>query len=365
MSATNRNRDNPSAGDRESFGLVQVLRGIAASWVVFFHASEGHHIDQLKAAIPAWTHPVFDLGNNGVAIFFALSGFVIAHSLRNDWITFRYLGLFALRRSIRLDPALWASIALFIGFAALSATVKVEPFSAPSVPTILSNATYTQLFLGLPSINPVYWTLCYEVQFYLVLVLCVMAAQRFGTSAYLVPFMAAAAWGCGLLSQPFNGLFVDRWHCFFLGTLAYWSLNSRKALFGFVLLLLALAASGPNLFTIICMLTAFGLLVAGKTGYIRTGLSIRPLLFFGTISYSLYLIHNPISGASFFLLERAAIPQWLSLLISFAACIVAAAAFWFIIERPTMRLAHRVKLPRKREVASGFAGHTEAMPRGA
>jgi len=358
-------RAEPPSGGRESFGLVQVLRGIAASWVVLFHASEGQHIDRLKASIPIWTHPIFDVGNNGVAIFFALSGFVIAHSLRNDRITFGYVGRFALRRSIRLDPALWASIALFIGFAALSSFVKAESFTPPSAAVILSNATYTQLFLDFPSINPVYWTLCYEVQFYLMLVLCVMAAQRFGRLVYLVPFAAAVAWGCSVLEQPFAGLFVDRWHCFFLGALAYWSMKSDTALVGFVVLLAALAAVGPNLFTIICMLTAVGLLVAGKTGFIRNGLAWRPLLFLGTVSYSLYLTHNPVAGASFFLLERYGVPQWASLIISFAACVAAAAAFWFVIERPTMRLAHRVKLPRSREVISGFASDAEIRPQNA
>ena len=351
--------------DRESFGLVQVLRGIAASWVVLFHASEGHHIDRLKESIPTWTHPIFDVGNNGVAIFFALSGFVIAHSLRNDHISFGYLGRFALRRSIRLDPALWASIALFIGFAALSSFVKSESFAAPSTAVILSNATYTQLFLGVPSINPVYWTLCYEVQFYLVLVLCVMAAQRFGRLVYLVPFAVAVAWGCGVLEQPVAGLFVDRWHCFYLGALAYWAVKSDRALVGFALLLVALAAARPDLFTVICMLTAAGLLVAGKTGFIRNGLAWRPLLFLGTVSYSLYLTHNPVAGAAFFLLEKAGVPQWASLVISCAACVTAAAAFWFVIERPTMRLAHRVKLPRSREVVSGFASDAEITPQNA
>jgi peptidoglycan/LPS O-acetylase OafA/YrhL len=113
--------------DRECFGFVQLLRGIAASRVVRFHASEGHHIDRLKAPIPAWAHPVFDAGNNGVAIFFALSGFVIAHSLCRDRITLGYLGRFALGRSIRLNPALWASIVLFVGLAALSSFVKPSP----------------------------------------------------------------------------------------------------------------------------------------------------------------------------------------------------------------------------------------------
>lgn len=324
-------------------------------WVVLFHAEEGRHIDTLMKSIPGWTHPVFQLGNNGVAIFFALSGFVIAHSVRNDRISLAYVGRFALRRSIRLDPAYWASMILFVGMAALSATVKAEPFALPSFAQIAANVTYTQLFFGIASINTVYWTLCYEVQFYLVLVLCVMVAQRLGRGFYVIPFAIAVLWGTGLFTEPVRGLFVDRWHCFFLGALAYWGIKSRWSLAGFITLSIALALSVPDIFTIICMITATGLLVAGKTGFIARGIGWRPLLFLGTVSYSLYLTHNPITGASFFILAKLGVPEWAALAVTIATCIIGAGLFWFAIERPTMKLAHRIKLRRDSEVESGFA----------
>ena len=345
----------PQPAVRENFTFVHSLRGIAAMWVVLFHAAEGRHIDALLASIPHWATLVFELGNNGVAIFFALSGFVIAHSLRNDWITPGYVGRFALRRSIRLDPSYWASMILFVAFAGISAAVKGEAFGLPPFKDVIANITYTQLFAGVPSINIVYWTLCYEVQFYLVLILFVMAAQRFGRGVYLLALAAALAWGSGLLTSPIQGLFVDRWHCFYIGALACWAKSSRMSLVGFVLLALVLFGSAQTLFTIISVGTAAALLIASKTGYIRHGLGWRPLLFLGTISYSLYLTHNPITGASFFLLERLGLPDWAALVATIAACIAGAAVFWYLVERPTMSLARHVKLPRNREVEFGFA----------
>lgn len=351
----------PSALKRESFGLVQVLRGVAASWVVLFHASQGHHIDALKASIPSWIHPLFDWGNNGVAIFFALSGFVISHSLGNDRISVRYLGRFALRRSIRLDPALWASILLYIAFGWLSSVAKAEPYSWPKFAVVLSNATYTQLFFNLPSLDPVYWTLCYEVQFYLILIISIWAAQRVGSFIFIIPFAAALLWGCRLLTQPFPGLFVDRWHCFFLGVLSYWAIEDRRALIGFLLLSAALILAKPDLFTTICLITAAGLLVAGTTGFIKRGLAWPPLLFLGTISYSLYLTHNPITGASFFLLDKLGVPQWAALLASLGLCVIVSGLFWIIIERPTMRLAHKIKLPPFGAVTLKFASDEQRV----
>ena len=67
----------------------------------------------------------------------------------------------------------------------------------------LANVTYTQLFLGLASVNTVYWTLTYEMQIYLVVVICVMAAQRLGSLVYLVPFAVGLTFGTHLLNSPF------------------------------------------------------------------------------------------------------------------------------------------------------------------
>lgn len=333
------------------YPLVQGLRGIAALWVVLFHASAAGH----GLSLPTWLRPLFTLGNNGVAIFFALSGFVIAHSIRDDCITLSYIGRFALRRSLRLDPAYWASIALFIAFTAAAATIAREPFLPPSTGQLAANLTYTQLFLNYASINDVYWTLCYEVQFYLVLVFWVMAAQRFGRSVYTMPFAAAVLWGTGLLGNPMAGLFLDLWHGFFLGVLAYWAISSREARLAFCVLCVALIVSSPPIFTIVCILTSAGLLIATRSGYIERSPG-RSLLFLGTISYSLYLTHNPVAGAVFFVLAKIGAPELLALPVSIAACISAATAFWFVIERPTMKLAQRVPLRQPTRVTSASEG---------
>jgi peptidoglycan/LPS O-acetylase OafA/YrhL len=326
---------------------VQGLRGIAALWVVLFHASAGGHVPH---------NFLFDLGDNGVAIFFALSGFVIAHSIRGHKITPGYIGRFALRRSIRLDPALWASIALFVAFAFVSARTKHQPFAAPSLADLGANVTYTQIFFDLPSINTVYWTLTYEVQFYLVLVVCVMAAQRLGSRIYLIPFAVALTFGTRLLTSPVPGLFVDNWHCFFLGALAYWAYDRKGALIAFAVLGSAVVLFSPTPFNLISTATAFGLMVARETGHIRY--SPKPLLFLGAVSYSLYLTHNPVAGASFFLASRFGLSQLSGLIIALTACLAVSSAFWWLIERPTMSLARKIRM----QGASGSI-HPAAEPK--
>src|SRR5208282_311558 len=99
---------NMKLGEKR-FLLVDALRGIAAMSVVVFHLAEGHHVDQFMTVAPVWLITVIEHGDLGVAIFFVLSGFVIAHSLYGRNVTLSLAGRFMLRRSLRLDPPYWVA----------------------------------------------------------------------------------------------------------------------------------------------------------------------------------------------------------------------------------------------------------------
>ena len=330
------------------FTLVHALRGLAALWVVLFHVAEAGHINGLRSQLPSWADVLFTAGHLGVAVFFALSGFVITHSVAGASITSSYIGRFALRRSIRLDPPYWASILFVVAVGYLSAQVKGEPFAFPSFPQTLAHLFYLQTLLGFPQINWVYWTLTYEIQFYLVLVLLIMAAQRFRVAPpviVLLPFLATMAFWLGLMTLP-TGLFVNLWHAFLAGVLAYWGKTSRLALYAFIGVCVLSLALSPDDFTILSIGTAILLHVAFRTGYIYRGLDWRWVQFLGTVSYSLYLIHNPIVGGVSFLTARWIGSDLVTLVLSVAASILAAAAFWYLLERPSLALAHRIRMPK-------------------
>jgi peptidoglycan/LPS O-acetylase OafA/YrhL len=73
------------------------------------------------------------------------------------------------------------------------------------------------------------------------------------------------------------------------------------------------------------------------------------LQFVGMVSYSLYLIHNPVMGAGFNVayrvLPRTALGELVALLGVFAFVCACAFAFWWLIERTSTALSRRLRLP--------------------
>lgn len=337
----------PTVMKKLRFTFVDALRGVAASTVVLFHAVEGGHIPELFEAIPSPFQTVLKHGDFGVAIFFVLSGFVIAHSLGAERLSLVGALRFMLKRSIRLDPPYWAAIVIAIGFSLLaSAIVKNRPADTFSAAQITSHLLYLQGLLGFKQINPVFWTLCLEIQFY-----CIYALLLLTRSGPLVvaAFLVSLLWPIGF-GPAAPGLFVEFWYAFLLGVGANFAWQNPAARSWFLAYVTVIAASAiyqpnSNYFALICCATAISLLTVAVAGQLAVLLDWRWLQFLGTISYSLYLIHNPVTGAAFrvgySLTGRTVYTEALWWVVSLMACICAASLLWFLIERPSARLARQ------------------------
>ena len=121
---------------------------------------------------------LFAHGGLGVQVFFVISGMVIAYSVGDARVTPSYLGRFALRRSLRLDPPYWSVILLFLAMRWAAAGVGHPMGPARPPQQVWSNVFYLQHILGQDDLVVVFWTLCLEVQFYIVLVLLLGLVQR-------------------------------------------------------------------------------------------------------------------------------------------------------------------------------------------
>ena len=133
-----------------------------------------------------------------------LSGFVIAFSLRRDRMTLGYIGLLALRRSIRLDPPYWVGIITMLAVMVVRNSATHARVDRPSGMQLLAHLLYLQEILGYGSINVVLWTLCIEIQFYLLTCVILWALQSLcrlvripelkANTAFVALFVVALVW---------------------------------------------------------------------------------------------------------------------------------------------------------------------------
>jgi peptidoglycan/LPS O-acetylase OafA/YrhL len=281
-------------------------------------------------------------------------------------MTGRSVGHFMLRRSIRLDPPYWASIALALTIASLrgalhGGTIGVEPG------VVLAHMFYVQELLRLPEIQVVYWTLTYEIQFYFVYALLLWwntQAERIKVrpAAAILPtillllaaFIAAAEHREWVL----HGLFLNYWHAFAAGVLAYYGGFRRNnaclvLCIGLSCVMLMSAPLTAEVFNTPAALTAIGLAILGRFDKL-SALSGHPFKGLGTISYSLYLVHIPailaLVSVAVRLFPRSLAGSIGSYLFVIGGAVCFAALFWWAIERPSHAFARRIRMrPRKAE----------------
>ncbi|WP_167402104.1 acyltransferase family protein [Komagataeibacter swingsii] len=331
------------------FTLVDGLRGIAASSVVLFHCVEGHHVDHLLDALPAVVRQTVECGYLGVWIFFALSGFVIAHSLYGKSLSVSDFGRFILKRSLRLDIPYWTTIALTIAYTIASAhIVKDKGPSGFSAGQIIAHVFYLQDLLHFQPISAVFWTLCLEIQFYLIYAVIIRAGITGITIACVVSLLAPL----GLMPSLPHGVFLKFWYAFLVGVAAYWAWRRndlRYKFAGFVTILVIIAIMRGNPTILVSAMTATLLCAAGILGNIYSAMNWRWLQFMGGISYSLYLTHNMAIGLTFRILSliiksHTALVELAFLVMALAATIGGAFVFWWLVERPSSNLSKKITL---------------------
>ncbi|MDE1902143.1 MAG: acyltransferase [Alphaproteobacteria bacterium] len=316
------------------FAFVDALRAIAALSVVLFHALEGDHIPIIYDRVPWLLQAIVSRANAGISIFFVLSGFVISHSLAGRALAVADVGRFMLKRSLRLDPPYWAAIAISC---AIVLAKGLPMFTAWQV---AAHLIYVQDLLGFEDISPIFWTLCLEVQFYFVFALLLLSRSRMlMIAAFLVsiPLSTVILW---------HGLFTLLWYGFLLGVGAYFAANRLvKAwmFFTYCLCLQGVAVAMNDQFMTVGVWTAIALYIVSLRQALTTAMNWRWIQFVGMISYSLYLIHSPVTGVAFRLVNMTVGNGYgaevVGLAASLTGSILAAWAMYQLIERPSIRIA--------------------------
>ena len=350
---------------------IDSIRGIAALLVAFLHICEAYL--QIPAAK---THGTFlyeiayqlNIGQVGVIAFFAISGFVICPTLKGG----RYDGArnFLISRFFRLFPAFWISMVLAL------LVLVIWPGKTIDMLQVLGNIPMFYSFFHVEPLLRLYWTLEVELIFYflcLTLFLCgwlhkplylffvgllLMGASKWifsrgdivreienalgGNWPYLPLNLCIMLWG-GL----FRIWYDDRQRMCTLGSI---SIPVGSLTFGLLLailwqplvLLCTWIVQGKlwALHEMIQYFLGLGLFVTGAL-YIK--LNNRFLVWLGTISYSIYLLH-PIAIYGLLTLISTKLPDWgnwhlvVYLLVCSLLAILLAGLVYHCVEKPAIKI---------------------------
>ncbi|HET6399306.1 MAG TPA: acyltransferase, partial [Candidatus Thermoplasmatota archaeon] len=351
---------------------LTILRGAAALAIVVFHAFAQYK--GLRGWPDGGAPPFLNHFWIAVDLFFVLSGFLIAGPWLNHPALVRKAwrwGIYLRRRAVRIVPPYYAAVAVAVAVLAMSARGLLPPY--PDLPPAAGwRDVWSHLLFLHPlhpdtffSLNPVFWTLGVEAQFYLALPLLAAA-----TSLWPRATVAAAAattlavryatyspdLALGLIGFQLPGFTFH----FVLGILAA-RLMGRQAkvprwlertwwlpatlLVALPLLLLppgatAQATESRLAHVLVRPLVAMGFalavfFLARRPVPDRAGPGLAGGVWLGRISYSLYLIHIPVLMVAHGLVG---LPFWAYLLVGTGLCLAASALFFWAVERPCLRL---------------------------
>jgi peptidoglycan/LPS O-acetylase OafA/YrhL len=346
------------------------LRGVAAITVAWFHIY-ANTLESTRDWVGPAISAIFNRGRFGVHLFFVLSGFVLALTLIKPRPIRRLndVARYMLRRSVRLDIPYWACAALYL-IAAPFIAAQPNVFSAwewkLSAWNALSSALYFVPILGDHKIVPVVWTLVLEVQFYLLFALALYAAeriaQRMGRDVEPVQVAAlatlaaiAALFRLGVI--PYYPLIVFPYlSLFLLGVSAFYLIERlRGAVLLSALTVLPIAAGqlrDVDTDMLAGLLSALLVLIASAWKPLRNGLSSKLALFFGGLSYTVYLTHSLMGNLLVQPLHPLARQHpavgLLGCALALTATFVVSALLWRWVERPAIALSRRIRLSGQR-----------------
>ena len=342
------------------FESLDVCRACAALAVCIFHfaGSKGYLAADSALRTVTW------YGQYGVEAFFVISGFVIPWSMQRSGYEVRRYPRFLARRLTRLDPPYLISIGVVFALAWLAIALLGERAPDPPTlhwPALLAHLGYANAVLEYEWLNPVYWSLGIEFQYYLALGLIypVIASDSRLVRIAGIAGLLALSW---LPCQPH---LLPHWlPIFALGFVTFqWKSGRVPRIECAVMLAVVCTVSCLLLgYTKTCAGLAVVLAIFHGEGIARMRW-MRPLASAGLISYSVYLLHWPIGRLvlSFGRLSDSTAVRVALIIVAVLLTLLASWIFYRLIEKPSQRLAGKIRYdhPRASRVTEGALGSRE------
>jgi peptidoglycan/LPS O-acetylase OafA/YrhL len=296
----------------ERFVVLDSWRGIAACLVALFHLDAYSHLYGVPFLRNSWLF---------VDFFFVLSGFVIAANYQQRLLDGFGVGRFLFLRLGRLYPLHFAMLVLFISWELLKVLRRIlipelssmallsTPQEAPD--TILANLLLIQSLhlYDFLTWNVASWSISTEFYTYVVFAVCLIGLRKHAWVALLFAMIGGPVliamlskrnmgtvydWGiirclygfaagvvCWSVYRRWNGK-LGKW---LSGNIAEWSALGVVVVFVSVAGTTLLSIAAPYVFALAVLVFAF------EAGTASAILRLRPLVFLGTISYSIYMTH--------------------------------------------------------------------------
>lgn len=289
---------------------LESLRGIAATSMIFFHLNLGSNFNN-KFTENAWLM---------VDFFFVLSGFVISLNYKNKIHSINDLLNFQKKRFFRLYPLHVIMLIVFVLIEFLRYFVEVQyglianrpAFVASDFPAFVANLFLLQTWL-IPelSFNVVSWSISVEFYTYaifgILMIFPRLAKDFYIAVCFLIIFVSGMllhinSFGTDTITGPARCLYS-----FFLGTFVHQLYQANRLNFGHsifaiigltlsIIVVMEFGESEANpMLLIVPWVFAISILIlvcTSPTTLIYRMLSNHFLVYLGTISYSIYMIHT-------------------------------------------------------------------------
>lgn len=182
---------------------VDGLRALSALWVILYDVWRFNREPDLGLLTPLCAS-----GHLGVEIFMVLSGFCLFYPMAHLWhLPANHWRTFFVRRAKRILPPYYAALLYAIVLPhALSplfraAGLNPAPGALPDATSLFVHATMLQNLVDLPSlINPSFWSLSLEAQYYLVFPLLALAIMRWRWKGVIAILGVCALYRLGFLA---------------------------------------------------------------------------------------------------------------------------------------------------------------------
>ena len=317
---------------------LDVLRGLAALAVVCVHFTTTYTMEYFP---PYPTLFDFSAGCYGVHLFFMISGFVIFMTLEKTKRPFD----FVVSRFSRLYPSYWVAVILTF--------TLVKIFQLPlvlgqvSIKEALVNLTMFHEWFNMHNVDRVYWTLTVELSFYILMLIVFLRKglkyiEILGLGWLVIMIISSRLFWYGHIHMPMfirHTLLLNYGHLFFAGILFYHLKTNGNSWHRHVALLLCLATgylvrkNFADIYLDAGFFVVFYLFIYGYLSWIV----IRPLVFLGGISYSLYLIHEYIGFIMIRYLYSIKLNAWFCFLLPTILCVLLATIITYCVEKPAIK----------------------------